>query len=225
MAYKITVGRTASDKKRFGKQGLVFLGKHFVKMGEVMSLSNEVYLDVARPHVVLLSGKRGSGKSYSLGTIFEGVLTLPQPVRENIAMLVVDTMGLYWTSKYPNVRQEKLLEEWGLKPKSASVVVFVPKKYYTKQRKEGIVSDKPFSIRPSALNASDWCAIFECKLTDPLGILLERTLAKLPKKFSIGEFVKRVKEDTKTSDDIKFALENRLLAAKEWGIFDEFGTK
>ena len=80
MAYEIIIGRNEADKKKFGEQGTLLLGKHYVKMGQVTSLSNEIYLDVVRSHVVFICGKRGSGKSYTLGVIAEGISSLPTEV-------------------------------------------------------------------------------------------------------------------------------------------------
>src|SRR3989338_7452242 len=62
MAYDIIIGRDLSDKKRFGDKGLIYIGKGYVKMGNYTSLSNKIWIDVARSHVVLVAGKRGSGK-------------------------------------------------------------------------------------------------------------------------------------------------------------------
>ena len=62
MAYDIVIGRNDADKKAFGDRGLVFLGKSYVRMGRYTSMSNRILMDVARSHVVLVSGKRGSGK-------------------------------------------------------------------------------------------------------------------------------------------------------------------
>ena len=62
MPFDVVIGRNESDKKAFGKRGLAFIGKSFVTMGNYTSLSNPIYMDVARSHVVLISGKRGSGK-------------------------------------------------------------------------------------------------------------------------------------------------------------------
>jgi replicative DNA helicase len=70
MSYDIIVGRGEADKKEFGDKGLVFLGKGFVKMGQYTSLSNKIYMDIARSHVVLVAGKRGSGKSITSSNIF-----------------------------------------------------------------------------------------------------------------------------------------------------------
>lgn len=62
MPYDIIVGRDIPDKKAFGEKGLVFIGKGYVTMGQYTSLSNSIFMDVARSHVVLVAGKRGSGK-------------------------------------------------------------------------------------------------------------------------------------------------------------------
>ena len=62
MPYDIIIGRNDLDKIKFGSRGLVNIGKSFVKMGQTTSLANNILLDVARAHVILVSGKRGSGK-------------------------------------------------------------------------------------------------------------------------------------------------------------------
>ena len=62
MSYDIIVGRGEADKKAFGDKALVSIGKGYVKMGQYTSLSNKILMDVARSHVVLVAGKRGSGK-------------------------------------------------------------------------------------------------------------------------------------------------------------------
>ena len=65
MPFDIIVGRDESDKKLFGNNGLVYLGKTYVEMGNYTSLSNPIMLDVARTHVILVAGKRGGGKCLS----------------------------------------------------------------------------------------------------------------------------------------------------------------
>jgi sulfite reductase (NADPH) flavoprotein alpha-component len=72
------------DKEKFGDRGLIYIGKGYVKMGNYTSLSNKLWLDIARSHVILISGKRGSGKSYSLGVIAEELANLPPENAKNI---------------------------------------------------------------------------------------------------------------------------------------------
>src|SRR3989344_3091386 len=102
MAFDIIIGRNESDRKKFGDKGVVFLGKAFVKMGRTTSLSNRIFVDVVRSHVILVAGKRGGGKSYSLGVLSEGMSNLPEEVSSNIAVVIFDTMGIYWTMKHAN---------------------------------------------------------------------------------------------------------------------------
>jgi len=118
MPFDVVIGRNESDKKAFGDRGLAFIGKSFVTMGNYTSLSNPIFMDIARSHVVLISGKRGSGKSYTMGTMAESLSDLGVEESGNIASVIFDTMGIYWTMKYKNVKDEDLLDEWGLKAKN-----------------------------------------------------------------------------------------------------------
>src|SRR3989344_7743375 len=79
MAYDIIIGRDEADKKKFGDKGTILIGKTYVKMGQFTSLSNNLLLDVARSHVILVSGKRGSGKCVLEGTLIptEGGSLIP----------------------------------------------------------------------------------------------------------------------------------------------------
>ena len=121
MPYDIIIGRDKSDKESFQDRGLVFLGKGYVKMGQYTSLSNKILMDIARSHVILVAGKRGSGKSYTLGVITEELANLPKEASQNIASLIFDTMGIYWTMKFENAKDKRLLMEWNLEPKNLPV--------------------------------------------------------------------------------------------------------
>ena len=146
MAFDIVIGRDEADKVRFGADGLIYLGKLFVKMGQTSSLSNKILMDVARSHVVLVAGKRGSGKSYSLGVIAEELTLLPEEIRQNVAPLIFDTMGIFWTMNYPNEKELSLLQEWQLKPQRLPVRVFVPFGFIRKYEDFGIPFTKEFCV-------------------------------------------------------------------------------
>src|SRR5262245_10823276 len=114
MPFDIIIGRDKKQRDKLGTKGAIFLGKQYVKMGQTTSLSNNVFMDVANAHVVLIVGKRGSGKSYTMGVLAEGVADLPAEVKENISVVLLDTMGIYWTMRYKNDQDAELLREWGL---------------------------------------------------------------------------------------------------------------
>jgi len=227
MPYDIIVGRDSADKKIFGNKGLIFLGKGFVKMGQYTSLSNKIYMDVARSHVVLVAGKRGSGKSYSLGVIAEELSNLPKEVSQNIASLMFDTMGIYWTMKFQNEKDRELLQEWGLKSKNLPVKVFVPFGYYDDYLEKGIPADEKFALDISELNSEDWIITFGLDMINPVSVLIERTITKLKErgKFSIEDIISEVESAEKVSDEAKNAAIGLFEAANTWGIFAKKGEE
>ena len=372
MPYDIIIGRDEADKKRFGKRGLIFLGKGYVKMGQYTSLSNPIYMDIARSHVVLVSGKRGcltgdtliftnkgykeiknfnekkdkilsfskerkkfewetaellkypiskenllkiefedgrtltltkehplltavgnkllsllwikanrlkendnilsvgkslndliplsikridevngikevydlsvdknhsfiangiishnSGKSYSLGVIAEELSTLPSEERKNIAGLIFDTMGIFWTMKYENEKERELLEEWQLKPKKTPVRIFVPYGFYEEYEKRGIPVEEKFSINPAELEAEDWILTFNLNITEPTAVLIERIITRLKEtlgNYNIEDIISAMKEDKSSSLETKNSATSLFEAAISWKVFSEQAT-
>ncbi|MFH2019792.1 MAG: DUF87 domain-containing protein [archaeon] len=225
--YDIVIGRSKSDSAKYGLRGTILLGKHYVQMGQVTSLSNKVYLDVTRSHVVFVCGKRGGGKSFTMGVIAEGVSDLAEEIKDNISVVILDTMGIYWTMKYPNQKERDLLEEWDIKPKSLDVTIFTPKGHFKEFKEKGIPTDYPFSIKPSELDIEDWEMTLGLDMNSEEGILVERIITGLNAKgvsFSIEEIMQGVEKDEKSSQRAKDSAANKFNSAKEWGLFDKEGT-
>ncbi len=228
MPYDIILGRNESDKKEFGDRGLIYLGKGFVKMGQYTSLSNKIFLDVVRTHVILVAGKRGSGKSYTLGVLAEQLSDLPKEISQNISPIIFDTMGIYWTMKYQNEKDKKLLEEWGLVQKNLPVKVFVPFGHYDEHVEKGIQVDEKFALEVSEMTAEDWVQTFNLNLIDPVGVLIETTvnkIKKLKKKFDIQDIVQEIEKNEKSTQNSKNAAMGLFQAAESWGIFARKGMK
>ena len=221
MAYDIIIGRNESDRKAFGEKGLVFLGKGYVKMGQYPSLSNKIFMDVVRSHVVLVTGKRGSGKSYSLGVIAEELSNLPKEVSQNISSLIFDTMGIFWTMKYKNEKDRELLQEWNLKTKNLPVKIFVPYGHYENYLESSIPADEPFALNSSELSAEDWIMTFNLTMTNSISVLIERVISDLKEKenFNISDIISTVEKDEKADSKTKNATISLFEAANSWGIF------
>ena len=221
MSYEIITGRNQADKKIFGDRGLIHIGKGYVKMGQYTSLSNKIFMDIARSHVVLVAGKRGSGKSYTLGVIAEELSALPKETSQNIASLIFDTMGIYWTIKSQNEKDKELLQEWDLKPKNLPAKVFVPFGHYDAYLEKGIPVDEKFALDITELNTEDWVITFGLDMINPISILIERTLSKLKKrgKFNIQDIISNLEQDEKTSAETKNAATSLFEAADSWGVF------
>jgi ABC-type dipeptide/oligopeptide/nickel transport system ATPase component len=220
--FDIMIGRSDADKEKYGMLGSIFIGKHYVKMGRSVSLSNHIFMDVTRSHVVFIVGKRGSGKSYTMGVIAEGISDLPKEIKNNISVIILDTMGIYWTMKYPNKKDKSLLNEWGLNAKSLDVKIYTPEGYFDEFKKKGIPTDVAFSIKPSELDATDWCTTFDIGMNEPLGVLIEKTIYELQeteKDYTMSDIIVSIQKDKDMDVSIRNAAKNLFMNAKNWGIF------
>lgn len=223
----IIIGRDDEDRKIFGTKGTILLGKHYVKMGQTSTLANNIRLDMVRPHVVMLCGKRGGGKSYTMGVIAEGLADMPPEVRENISIILLDTMGVYWTMKYENHKEAEQLKPYGLEPKGFDIKIYTPIKFYKIYKEQGIPTDRPFSIKPSELDATDWCLALGLDITSEVGVLLEKIIIVLKetgKDYSVDDMIEKARKDNTADLRTKDALANRLMSTEAWGLFDKEGT-
>lgn len=222
MPYDIVIGRDAADKERFQDRGLVFLGKAYVKMGNYSPLSNKIFMDVARSHVILVAGKRGAGKSYSLGAIAEELSSLKDEASKNVASLIFDTMGIFWTMKFKNEKDKELLDDWGLKSKNLAVKVFIPQGKEEEYREKSIPFDKTFALKASELEAEDWITLFNLSMTSLEGVLIERIITQLKtEEFTIRQIREKVEHDHKSSKETKEIVSALFDAADSWGIFSQ----
>jgi uncharacterized protein len=230
MSFNIVVGRNESDRKKFGDRGTIFLGKSYVKMGRTTSLSNTVFMDVIRSHVVFVVGKRGSGKSYSAGVIAEGMVDLEESIAKNLAIVMLDTMGVYWTMKYANEKDADLLEQWGLTPKALEKIkIFTPYGQFERTKAMGVPTDYPFSIKATELTAEDWRLAFEISNSSAVAILIEKTLGDFAEQkiedYDIDMIIENIQKDPSFGRDTKNEAVNRFKTAKRWGLFSKEGTR
>lgn len=230
MPYSVVIGRNEKDQKDYGDLATTFIGKQYITMGNVVSLGNNIMLDALRPHVVLIAGKRGSGKSYTMGVIAEGLASLDEDTAKNITSLIIDTMGIYWTMKSPNYKEADILKEWGYQPTAfKNINVFVPKGSFDAVKEENAeMADYPFSISVKDLTFSDWCDIFGFSINDDYGVLINQALESLieeKKAYSIEDIIEKLQSQLAVSDTIKEAVKERFETAMQWGLFEKEGTK
>lgn len=163
--------------------------------------------------------------SYSLSVIAEEITMLPDEIKSKLAVLIIDTMGIFWTMKYPNVKEEDIIREWKLKPEGLDITIYTPTGYVEEQKLQGVPVDKSFTINPNELTAEEWCQVFNIDLFSSMGITIERALENLEgKQYSTQDIIEEIRKDNKIDDQTKLATENRFKAAEEWKIFDEHAT-
>lgn len=229
MLYKTILGRTKEDLEKFDEKAIGYIGKHIVGTGEDTHLTTKVFIDLLKPHVILCCGKRGSGKSYSIGVILEEICNLEKEFREKIAAIVFDPVGIYWSIKLPNEQQKKLLEEWGLKPKGfENVKVYVPYELKEAYEKAGIPVDFTISISPKEFSPDDWILAFNFERTSEFAINLERIVNRFiegEEEFDIDNITDAIRDDRQASSHTKNVLLSFFEIAKSWGIFSKKGMK
>jgi len=193
---------------------------------------SDVRLDLSSPHVILICGKRGQGKSYTMGTITEELIKMNETLQNKISIIIIDTMGIFYSTKYPNINSDevKWLEQWGLPPKAFDCKIFVPKGHLNVYSERGLDYDQPFNIRPSELSFEDWHLMLDLgDMNDPQSILLYRILkqirADLGDKFDCNDMIEYVGRERLAATTTKDALHRRIEGAEDWGILDNEGTQ
>ena len=160
-----------------------------------------------------------------MGVVAEGMTTLPIEVRQNLSIIMLDTMGVYWTMKYPNHQDTQLLEEWQLEGKGLDIKLFTPKGFYNEYKQKGIPSDVAFAINPADLNAEDWCLTFQINQDSPEGLLLANIVEELhAQAYDIDDLIAAAQEMTKADIHTKNVVINHFTQVKSWGIFSKDAT-
>ncbi len=175
------------SEENIDKNSLIFLGKVLNHTPVIDYFGYNVWLDVSYPYVIMVPGRRGTGKSYTLGIIAEGLALTKHdtPITtksKSHCIVIIDTLGQFWQMKYkPNVtddegrRQLALLASWGLEPTAISnIQVFVP-------RGHKMAEDwKELSIKFSEIEVSELAGLLDVDLyQDRMGQLLLHIYTKV----------------------------------------------
>lgn len=197
-----------------------------LNIGKDLKSDEFVYLDDSRSRSVLVCGKRGSGKSYTLGVIVEELLDAG-----NTLVIAVDPMGIYYPMAQPNQEQERLLWDWGLSAKGVPILLLVPgvpeilyggREIIEVMESRG-VRFRQFRINPADLSPDAWCEMFDLSIADVMGIALFRAVQHLRRRhkehFFIPDIIDAVEADSLVQDRTRQALLNRLEMAQDWDIF------
>ena len=204
--------------------GLLNIGRYYALDS---SLGSNVYVDVLHPHIVLICGKRGYGKSYTMGVFIEEIAKLDKKTKENLGVVVIDTLGIFWTSSFANEQELDKLKKWNLKEQGIKINLLVPKNFVKEYHKKGIDVQK-FSLRASELSPIHWCQLFNVNPIDPLGIVITRSvleLKKTSKDFSVDDILSFINNDKRCDAIVKGAAENYFAMVNSWGVFDRDGME
>ena len=231
----IVFGRTLKNEDH---SNLIYIGKVMENTQGKNYLSANAWLDTTFPHVIYITGTRGSGKSFDLGVLLEGISELanPSPIQNDvtpICSILIDTQSQFWTLKYQpndkvpeNKKQLEELKKWNIKPNSIKNC-----KIYIPQKSEKITGDEvQFTIKPSLVNHEEWCALIGEEIYSPQGHIIGTALEDLRRSngdaFSIDDIIQFIQTDitmTNLSDASKNAVSYKLDGYKRTGLFSSKG--
>lgn len=195
----IIVGSNSYD---YDKSNLIYIGKVIENSTNKNYLGNDIWLDINFPHVMYITGTRGSGKSFDLGVILEGISELEdksiiQHNSPSICSFLIDTQSQFWTLKYkPNINidanQQQLdeLKKWGLLENRLS------KCQLWRVSDNDVITgeEKKFTIKPHHVKHEEWCEILGIDVYAPQGYALSQAMKNIVKKdFSIADLINYIR--------------------------------
>jgi len=186
------------------------------------SLGAPVYIDVSNPHVLLIAGKRGYGKSYTIGVFLEEFNRLPCEIRKKYCFVVIDTLGIFWTVTYPNEKQHHLLSQWNMNSKGTPIQMLHTAQHMPEIYQHNLQGNK-FQIPPRILSINQWCELFEFSLVQPEARVLSSSILSLQSKqknFSMLDIIDELNNTNASKDTIQ-TVESYLQQAISWNIFSE----
>lgn len=194
-------------------------------IGQEMDGGEDVYIDASSARSILACGKRGSGKSYTLGNIVEEIHT----ETSDIVPIMIDPMGIYWTMAEGNHDQRELLWDWGMSEQDFPVNLLVPGDPETRFGRDIVeefrnrgVDIGSLLLNPSDISPDGWCDLFALSINKPMGIALYRAVREFNEegtRFDIDDLIHKVEMDGDAGDRTRSALLNRLRMARNWDIF------
>lgn len=195
-------------------------------IGRTLETEENVYVDASKSRAILICGKRGSGKSYTMGVVIEELHRTA-----DVITLVVDPMGIFHTMSLPNNEQEKTVWDWGDSPRGLPVKVLVPgeptERYggfdIVREMERRGVQFQSLAINPADVSPESWCDSFDTSINEPMGIALTKAIHKCRRKqgevYFIPDIISEIELDPRANERTMDATINRLEMANQWGIF------
>jgi hypothetical protein len=186
-----------------------------------------VWLDAEFPHVMLIVGKRGSGKSYDLGIIAEALCAKEGSKisygTERFAMILFDTQSQFWTlaqGESLSEEQKNILGRWEIPAEPINE----PTIYRPKGTPKIGENEVEFALRPGDLSPSDWAALCELEQFSPMGQCLYKARFAMSEGFGLQQMIDWLQSDDAMEDHVegtRLGVKWRLEAQQSTNLFDE----
>lgn len=216
---------------------LIYIGKILETTKGRSFLGADAWLDTTFPHVIYITGTRGSGKSFDLGVLVEGISQLSEPSTvqndvKPITSIIVDTQSQFWTLGYApreaiqaNKFQLEELERWNLKPnRLANPCIYAPPGTTT-----FLNTEMTLQLRPRDVRAEEWAALLGQEIYSSQGHILSVTLEALDEQdFEIDDMIAYIADETNwpnTAESSRNAISYKLDDYRRTNLFSSGGLK
>ncbi len=216
-----------------------------------MGPRKDIWLDVEKEHVIAVLGKRGSGKTHTLGVLVEG-LGFDDPTHilgkdsADRGILVFDTLNLFQWTGVPLAaahgaeaeKQRSSARSWSLPEVKLS-----PQLWHPAGSQGASSGSNPLTITVADMSPPDWGLLMDVDIvTEPMGQLVSATYDKVTRtgwqragrrvgprsNYSIVDLVECIAEDralaSEFTPETRRAVRQRLNSYERTGLFSTAGT-
>jgi hypothetical protein len=212
-----------------------------------------VWLSTSKEQVVAVVGKRGSGKSFTLGVIVEGLVACGESgigrQEHPRAVLLFDPLDVYWTTRFPVASSEnpeaqrhfEIAKSAGLAGLEFDVETWIPGDQ--NRRTTDPSWFRTLKIRVSALTPDEWEILLDVSvMADPMGQALTDAIHLVREQgftaggdyfapteaYDFADLTNALRAPDLSGvyhDETLRALRQRLGALDRTGLFDGQGTR
>jgi DNA helicase HerA-like ATPase len=198
-------------------------------LGTDVETGQPIPIRADRSQRILVCGKTGTGKSYTLGVMIEELAGIGSDI-----VVVVDGQGIFWTMAEPNPVSRETDGLWGFDraPRGFPVNLMVPgdpverfggRDILDEMERRGI-QVQGLRLNPSDLTPEMWCELFDLDINELQGILLFKAVRQCWKRLGRDFLIDDVSAEVMrlaALDQTKEAVLRRMEMATDWQIFEE----
>ncbi len=178
---------------------------------------------------ILVCGKTGTGKSYTMGVLIEELANIGEDI-----ILVIDPQGIFWTMTQPNEVAKEIdsLWEFDREAKGFSLNLMVPGDPIERYGGEDVVEEmerrgpkiQGVRLNPSDLSPEMWCELFNLDINELQGSMLFKAVRTCYKKLGhdfLLDDISATVEKMYGLDKTKEAILRKIEMAHDWQLFEE----
>jgi hypothetical protein len=178
---------------------------------------------------ILVCGKTGTGKSYTLGVCIEELANLARDI-----VLVIDPQGIFWTMSEANTNLDEVDKLWSFdrNKKGFPINLMVPgdpvqrfgdPEIIQEMERRGIYIES-LRLNPSDLTEEMWCDLYDLSINELQGIMLFKAVRQCRSRLGRDFFLDDISAEVDRLpglDQTKEAVQRKIDMAHDWQIFSE----